>query len=121
MLEALNAGRFYGSSGAALHDVRVGPDAIEVECSPAVAVTLRSGPWDGGRVNADPRRMNWRGEALSRSPQGLITAARFRLPERWPWARVDVAAADGGRAWTNPQPVALDPDPSDEGGWLPDR
>ena len=121
VLEALNAGRFYGSSGAALHDVRVGPDAIEVECSPAVAVTLRSGPWDGGRVNADPRRMNWRGQALSRSPQGLITAVRFRLPERWPWARVDVAAADGGRAWTNPAPVALDPDPSDEGGWLPDR
>ena len=102
VLEALNTGRFYGSSGAVLHDLRVGPDAIEVECSPAVAVTLRSGPWDGGRVNADPRRMNWRGEALGRSPQGLITAARFRLPERWPWARVDVAATHGVRAWTTP-------------------
>ena len=121
MLAALEAGSCYGSSGPVVHDVRVGPDAVEVECSPAVAVTLRSGPWDGGRVNADPRRMSWRGEALSRSADGLITAARLRLPERWPWARVEVAAADGGRAWTNPAPIALDPDPSDEGGWLPDR
>ena len=40
--------------------------------------------------------MNWRGEVAARARQGLITAARFRLPERWPWARVDVAAADGG-------------------------
>jgi hypothetical protein len=95
VLEALNTGRFYATSGAVLHDVGVGPDAIEVKCSPAVAVMLRSGPWDGGRVNADPRRMNWRGEALSRTPQRLITAARFRLPERWPWARVDVAVVDG--------------------------
>ena len=28
VLEALNTGRFYGTSGAVLHDVRVGPDAI---------------------------------------------------------------------------------------------
>jgi hypothetical protein len=118
VLAALDAGRFYGSSGAGIHDVQVGNDAIEVECPPAEAVTLRSGPWDGGRVNADPRRMNWRGEITGRDHHGLITAARFRLPERWPWARVDVLAAGGGRAWTNPQATPLDPAPRGEGGWL---
>ena len=38
-----------------LHDLRVTDSAVEVDCSPAVSVTLRSGPWNGGRVNADPR------------------------------------------------------------------
>ena len=117
VLAALAAGSCYGSTGPVVHDVRVEGDAVLIECSGAAAVTLRSGPWDGGRVNADPRRMCWRGEIEQRNDAGLIVAARMRLPERWPWARVEIAAVDGSRAWTNPVSMPLDPAPVDEGGW----
>jgi hypothetical protein len=39
---------------------------------------------------------------LDRSDDGLITAARLVRPRRAPYARVEVADAAGGRAWTNP-------------------
>jgi len=119
VVAALRDGAFYGSSGAELHDLRVTETAVEIDCSPAEAVTLRSGPWDGGRVNADLRRMNWRGEVLARDARGLITSARLRLPERIGWGRVEVSAAGGARAWTSPQPLPLDPLEAEEGGWPP--
>ena len=119
VLAALAAGDCYGSTGAVLHDVRIEDGAVVVECSPAAAVTLRSGPWDGGRVNADPRRMCWRGEIVRRDGSGSIVEARLRLPERWPWARIEVAAPGGERAWAGPAPVPLDPAADDEGGWPP--
>ena len=105
VLRALAEGAFYSSSGAELHDLRVTDSAVEVDCSPAVSVTLRSGPWNGGRVNADPRRMNWRGEILARDSHGLITSARLRLPERFGWARVEVAGA-GWRPRLDEPPAA---------------
>src|SRR5205085_47575 len=111
VLEALAAGAHYATTGARLADVQVTEDAVVVECSPASAVTLRSGPWDGGRANADPRRMSWRAEVLDRDPSGAITRARLRLPEQRPWGRVEVLGADGTRAWTNPQALPLDPMP----------
>ena len=56
LLAALRAGHYYSSTGAELRDVRVGRDAIEVECSPArsIAVTGRgaeapSGPTSTAR------------------------------------------------------------------------
>ena len=119
VVAALREGAFYGSSGAELHDLRVTETAVEIDCSPAEAVTLRSGPWDGGRVNADPRRMSWRGEVLARDARGLITSARLRLPERIGWGRVEVSGPAGSRAWTNPQPLPLDPVGVEEGGWPP--
>jgi hypothetical protein len=119
VMTALREGAFYGSTGAEIHDLRVTDIAVEVECSPAESVTLRSGPWDGGRVNADPRRMCWRGEVVSRDSRGLITSARLRLPERTGWGRVEVSGPAGGRAWTSPQPLPLDPIEVEEGGWPP--
>jgi hypothetical protein len=77
-----------------------------VRCSPARAVAVRSGPWDGCRVNADPKALDWRGSVLARDDQGAVVAARFEPPEYWRWGRVEVEAADGARAWSNPFPVA---------------
>jgi hypothetical protein len=38
----------------------------------------------------------------------LITACTLRFPELWTWGRVEVQAADGTTAWTNPMPLPLD-------------
>ena len=59
------------------------------------AVALRSGAWDGCKVNAETR-----GRVVERSPDGLVTATRFELPEFQTWGRVEVEAPDGGRAWS---------------------
>ena len=48
-------------SGPEIRDVRVAGDGVDVRCSPARSVALRSGRWDGCKVNAAPHGMNWRG------------------------------------------------------------
>jgi hypothetical protein len=110
VLEALRTGSFYASAGPRIEDVRAVDDGVVVRCSPARSVTLRSGPWDGGRANADPRLLSWRGRVLERDGAGLIVAAHLRFPETWPWGRVEVQGADGTVAWTNPGPLPLDAD-----------
>jgi hypothetical protein len=99
VLEALRSGCFYASSGPEIRNVRVDGEGVDVRCSPALSVALRSGVWDGCKVNAGPLEMNWRGRVTERSESGLITAARFELPEFQNWGRVEVADASGGRAW----------------------
>ncbi len=108
VLDALRAGACYGSTGAEILDLQVTADGVEVRCSPATAVTLRSGPWDGGRVHADAAMMQWRGEVLERDAAGLVTAARMLFPETWPWGRVEVENGDA-RAWSNPFALPLSP------------
>ena len=107
VVEALRAGAFYATTGPELLDVAAADDgSVTVRCSPAAAVALRSGAWDGGRVNADPAISGYRGEILERDADGLITGARFEQPAHWPWGRIDLWAADGGRAWSNPLRLA---------------
>jgi hypothetical protein len=108
VLEALRTGSFYASAGPTVHDVTITDSGVEVRCTPARAVTLRSGPWDGGRVNAGRGLMHWRGRVTEQTDDGLITACTLRFPELWRWGRVEVQAADGTTAWTNPMPLPLD-------------
>lgn len=110
VLEGLRTGACYSSSGAELHGVDVSHRGVEVRCSPAQAVCVRSGPWDGCRVNADPMALDWRGAVLARDATGGIVAARLEPPEYWRWGRVEVVGLDGTRAWSNAFPTAA---PSD--------
>jgi hypothetical protein len=102
VLEALRTGSFYASNGPEIAAVDVADGIVEVRCSPARAVSLRSGPWDGCRVNARAETLDWRGVVLERDTAGLLTAARFEPPEFWTWGRVEVLGPDGGMAWSNP-------------------
>jgi predicted metal-dependent phosphoesterase TrpH len=107
ILEALRSGSFYSSTGAEIHAVEVHADGhVDVRTSPARAVTLRSGRWDGCRVNAGRLEMNWRGSAIERTRDGSLTAVRFEPPEFERWGRVEVLGIDGGLAWSNPFPIA---------------
>ncbi len=102
VLDALRTGAFYGSSGPELLEITLDGDEVEVRCSAAVSVTLRSGPWDGCRVNADPQLMHWRGRVLERASDGSILRARFQTPEFHDAVRVEVEGTRGGTAWSNP-------------------
>ena len=69
---------------------------------PCRVVTGRLRRLERGAVNAGRLGYRYGGEILAATPDGLITAARLDLPETAPYARVEVADARGGRAWTNP-------------------
>lgn len=102
VIEALREGRSYGSAGPRILDVAVTESAVVVRSSPARALRLRSGPWDGCAVNAEPCTGNWRGRADALDGEGLVTTAVFQYPEYWHWARVEVEDRHGRRAWGNP-------------------
>jgi hypothetical protein len=102
ILDALRSGSFYGTTGPEIHGIDLlGDGRVDVRCSRARAVTLRSGRWDGCRVNAHPLEMSWRGRATGRADDGSIVAARFDPPEFESWGRVEVLGVDGGIAWSN--------------------
>lgn len=102
VLDALRHGRFYGSSGPEIRGLEVEDGAVVLRCSPAASVTLLAGPRKGARANAGRLGYPHNAEILERSDDGLITAVRLQRPRRTPYARIEVADADGGRAWTNP-------------------
>jgi hypothetical protein len=101
VLEALRERRFYASAGPRLLEIEADAEGVVVRCTGARAVRLRSGPWDGCGVNADPAAADWRGHPLERDGGGLLTAARLDLPELWPWGRVEIEDTAGRRAWSN--------------------
>jgi hypothetical protein len=106
VLDALRSGSFYGSTGAEILAIEVHHDGhVDVRTSTARSVTLRSGRWDGCRVNAHPLEMHWRGAVTGRAADGSIVAARFEPPEFEKWGRVEVVGVDGRLAWSNPFPV----------------
>ena len=102
VLEALRTGCFYSTSGPRITAVAVGEGSLEVQCDPCSSVRVVFGVSSGAAVNAGRLGYRYGGEILAATPSGLITAARLDLPEAAPYARVEVADARGGRAWTNP-------------------
>ncbi|MFM8566113.1 MAG: PHP domain-containing protein [Gemmatimonadota bacterium] len=116
VVAALRAGACYASTGPEILAVERVGDGLEVACSPAAAVGLVAGPWDGGRVGADPAQAAYRACVLERDPDGLITRARLDAPEFSQWGRVEVEAPGGARAWTGPIGLPGDRSPFPTGG-----
>jgi hypothetical protein len=87
LLASLKAGTFYSSQGPDLHDVRITPDAVEVDCSAVRSVIVQGA-----------------GTAAKALHGHSMTTARVPL-DRFrgsPWVRVTVIDAGGKRAWSNP-------------------
>ncbi len=106
VLEALRTGSFYGSTGPEIRSVVVDEAAVVVECSPAQSVTLVSSRARGARANAGRLGYPKDSQILARDDRGLITAVRLERPFEVPYGRIEVADADGRRAWTNPLWIA---------------
>jgi hypothetical protein len=103
VLDALRSGAFYGSTGPEILGVEVGDDEVAVQCSPAAAVTLYCGRWRGARANAGRLGYPNHSRVLARSDEGLITSVALQRPwDGGAYGRVEVKAADGTTAWTNP-------------------
>jgi hypothetical protein len=101
VLEALRSGAFYGSTGPRIDAVELTDGDVTVHCSPAASVTLYTGRARGARVNAGRLGYPCNGQILERDDNGLITAVKLERPFRQPYGRVEVAATDGTKAWTN--------------------
>jgi len=106
VLDALRSGNFYGSTGPSIHRVDVDDAAVTVECSPAQSVTLVSSRARGARANAGRLGYPKDSEILALDDRGLITAVTLERPYEVPYGRIEVADADGRRAWTNPLWIA---------------
>ena len=88
ILEALEHGYFYASSGPQIHDLRLEGGQVWVRCSPALAVDfVGDGPLSR-RITAPP------GETL--------TEATYRLDNRQRYVRVACQDPHGRWAWSNP-------------------
>ncbi len=106
VLDALREGAFYGSTGPRIKTVDVDDGTVTVRCSPAASITLYTGRCRGARVNAGRLGIPHNAEVLERTDDGLITAVRLERPFRQPYGRIEVADANGKRAWTNPLWIA---------------
>jgi hypothetical protein len=103
ILDALRAGRFYGSTGPEIRGVEVSDDEVVVRCSPAACVTLYCGRVHGARANAGRLGYPNLSRVLARNDHGLITHVSLQRPwDGGAYGRVEVKAADGTTAWTNP-------------------
>jgi hypothetical protein len=88
LLEALEAGHFYASSGPEIHELQVEGHEVRVRCSAATAVDfVGNGPFS--------RR-------ISAPPGGLLTEAAHRAHGSQSYVRVAVRDAGGNWAWANP-------------------
>jgi hypothetical protein len=101
VLDALRAGMFYGSTGPQIDVVEVTDGHVTVRCSPAASVTLYTGRRRGARANAGRLGYPNKSEILERDDAGLITAVLLERPFSQPYGRIEVADANGNRAWTN--------------------
>jgi hypothetical protein len=102
VLDALRAGRFYGSTGPSIESVEVDGNAVVVRSSPAESVTLVSARHRGARANAGRLGYPNGSTILERDSAGLITACRLEKPPLAPFGRVVVSDTRACRAWTNP-------------------
>jgi hypothetical protein len=103
VLAALRAGDFYSSTGPEIRAVEVSDAEVVVRCSPAASVTLYCGRTQGARANAGRLGYPNLSRVLERTDDGAVTAVALQRPwDGGRYGRVEVRAADGTKAWTNP-------------------
>ena len=102
VLDALRRGSFYASTGARVLGLELDGDAVEVRTSPCRSVTLLAGKSVGAAAHAGRLPYCHRARVLERADDGTITRARLELPVAARYARLELVARNGRRAWTNP-------------------
>jgi hypothetical protein len=102
VLDALDNGCFYSSTGPVIYDARAEDGSVEVRCSPCRSVTLCTGSERGSAVNAGRLGYRYDAEIVSSNGDGAITGARLERPRASPYGRVEVVDLQGRKAWTNP-------------------
>jgi hypothetical protein len=88
ILDALEQGYFYASSGPEIHSLELAGDLLRVRCSPAVSVDFVGSSYMTRRISAPA------GETLTEAISRLRKAQRY--------VRVACRDVRGGWAWSNP-------------------
>lgn len=88
ILDALERGSFYASSGPEIHNLELDGDLLRVCCSPVVSIDFVGSGHLSRRISAPP------GETLTEASSRLRKAQRY--------VRVACRDARGGCAWSNP-------------------
>ena len=89
IMSAIRAGNFYSSSGPLFESITIEQgNRVVAETSPVVHARL---------VGPGPKN-KYKG-GLGDRP---MTDTHFRIPEDWPFARLEIEDADGKTAWSNP-------------------
>jgi hypothetical protein len=88
ILQALEAGLFYASSGPQIHDLVVERDEVWTRCSPAKCIDFVGNGFCSRRVSAEIGQ--------------TITEATVRLRSQQTYVRVACQDLDGCWAWSNP-------------------
>lgn len=87
ILAALDAGRFYSSTGPEIHDFYYEDGKICVDCSAAAKIRLHA--------DKHPTR-------IVHSADGNLTHAEFDIGSSYSYVRATVIDKEGRHAWTNP-------------------
>lgn len=88
LLDALNRGVFYSSSGPTIHDFRIEDGVAYLRCSEARAINFIGHTQWGFQRRAEPG--------------ASITEAEYRLKGKERYLRAECVDAEGKVAWTNP-------------------
>ncbi len=92
ILEALRSGAFYSTQGPEIRDLRVEPThegpCLRVETSPTKRVVFKARASSGSCIDASDGQLVERAECVMRAEHRYL--------------RVEVTAADGTKAWSNP-------------------
>lgn len=88
ILNALQEGRFYSSTGAVIKDFYVKDDEVFVECDPCKRVCFKA--------DRHPTRV------IDSKNGELMTAVSMKLHDDWDYIRVEIFDENGKCAWSNP-------------------
>jgi hypothetical protein len=88
ILEALNCGAFYSSSGPTIDDFRLEDGVVYIRCSDVTAINIIGHTQWGYQRRAEPGK--------------TISEAEYRLKGREVYVRAECVDAQGHAAWTNP-------------------
>ncbi len=87
LLEALKAGQYFSSTGPEIRDIRIGKNAVEIDCSSAVTMIVQ------GRNSST---VTLHGKSMTTGHLPLHRVAKS------PWIRITIVDRAGKRAWSNP-------------------
>ena len=89
IVAAIRNGDFYATQGPTFRSLACRADRVEIEMTPVKFARL-VGPRSLGK---------WVYKA------GTLEKAVFKVPDNWPWARIEIEDSEGHRAWTNALPL----------------
>lgn len=95
IINAIKTGNFYSSRGPSFLKIDLQKDYLSIRTSPVKSIRL-IGPGNKGINNIQLKQEN-----CTFDSNGLITAAKFHVTEKWSYSYLEIEDEEGKNAWTN--------------------